>query len=59
MPGNFLELVVNGVGGGLGVLNVTDTASERTPWNIDSLPPVDPGASTGTFGVFVTQTTST
>ncbi len=55
-PRNFLEIIVNGIGGALGVLNVTDTASERHGWNIDSLPVADPGASTGTYGVFITQT---
>ena len=56
VPANFLEIDVDGDGGALGVLDVTDTASERTGWNIDALPPADPGAPTGTFGVFVTQT---
>ncbi|MFL6033492.1 MAG: hypothetical protein ACJ74I_00290, partial [Gaiellaceae bacterium] len=56
VPSNFLEIVVDGVGGSLGVFKVTDTASERTGWNINSLPAADPGAPTGTFGVFVTQT---
>ena len=57
VPRNFLEIRVNGVGGALGVLTVTDTASERTPWDIDSMPPADPAAPTGTYGVFITQTT--
>ena len=55
VPANFLELVVNADGGAFGVLNITDTASARTGWNIDALPAADPGAPTGTFGVFVTQ----
>ena len=56
-PRNFLEIIVNGVGGSLGVLTVTDTASERTGWNIDALPPFEPGATNGTYGMFLTQTT--
>src|SRR5262249_41037892 len=51
------EIHVDADGTPLGVLNITDTASARQPWNIDSLPPADPGAPTGTYGVFVTQTT--
>ena len=55
VPQNFLEIIVNNVATTWGVLTITDTASERTGWNIDAMPPVDPGAATGTFGVFVTQ----
>ena len=36
---------------------MTDTASERTGWNIDALPPFEPGATNGTYGMFLTQTT--
>ena len=47
---------VDADGGALGVLTITDTASARQAWNIDALPAADPGAPTGTYGVFVTQT---
>ncbi|MFZ1879461.1 MAG: hypothetical protein WAU41_04785, partial [Gaiellaceae bacterium] len=58
VPGNFLEIHVDADGGALGVLNVTDTASERNGvWSIDAPLQSDPGAPTGTFGVFITQTT--
>ena len=60
-PRNFLEIQVNADGGALGVLTVTDTASARTGWDINNLPStsappvIEHGASTGTYGVFITQ----
>ena len=41
------------------MLTITDTASARTTWDINALPALDPGAFTGTYGVFVTQSDST
>ena len=60
-PTNFLEVDVDADGldamGHIGVLTITDTDSARHGWDINALPTADPAASTGTFGVFVTQTT--
>jgi hypothetical protein len=53
-PGNFLEINVDGIGGALGVLNVTDTASATTAFSY-STPPFNPAGS-GTYGVFLTET---
>ena len=61
VPANFLEVQVDADGldamGHIGVLTINDIASARQAWNINALPPADPGAPNGTFGVFVTQTT--
>ena len=54
-PGNFLEINVDANGGALGILNVTDIASDTHTWLYSSVP-FDP-ANTGTFGVFLTETT--
>ena len=56
-PADFLEIIVNGVGGALGVLDVTDVAATRRGWNTNPLPVADPGSANGTYGVFITQTT--
>src|SRR5262249_26214297 len=53
-PGNFLETNVDANGAPLGVLNATDTASDRAPFKVLS-PPFSPAPS-GTYGIFLTET---
>ncbi|HET7128184.1 MAG TPA: hypothetical protein VFJ93_03815, partial [Gaiellaceae bacterium] len=56
VPGNFLEVHVNAVASDFGYLTITDQASQRSGWNIDSPLAQDLGSQTGTYGVFVTET---
>ena len=63
-PGDFLEIQVNADAATLstlGVLTIYDDNAALAPWNINSLPNSgatnNVGAASGTFGVFLTQTT--
>jgi Bacterial Ig-like domain/RTX calcium-binding nonapeptide repeat (4 copies) len=56
-PADFLDIFVDGVGGALGVLEVTDVEADRRIWSTSPLPAADPGSLDGTYGVFITQTT--
>ena len=59
-PADFLQIHVN-AHGSHGVLTVTDTGAPRTTSLFPALPLSDvtnvPGATTGTFGVFITEAT--
>ncbi|HEV8460189.1 MAG TPA: Calx-beta domain-containing protein [Gaiellaceae bacterium] len=62
-PGDFLEIQVNADAaalGTLGVLTINDDNANRTAWSIGSLPngasTNNLGSGSGTFGVFLTQT---
>ena len=69
-PGDFLEIQVNADAAALGTtgtLTVDDDTAARTPWSMTGASPSIPnaagtnnlGAASGTFGVFLTQTTGT
>ena len=69
-PGDFLEIQVNAdaaVLGTIGTLTVDDDTAAMTPWSMTGASPSIPnaagtnnlGAGSGTYGVFLTQTTGT